>query len=100
MNVTKISYSKVFALPNFQNEKIGAEIELNEGENPQLALDEARKFVEFSSSRFQNELDDARRIISNPEDYTGRQLINAKAIVQRFEESKITNKILEQETQK
>lgn len=43
MNVKNVIYQKVFSLGNYENEKIGIEIEVSENENPIDALFEAKK---------------------------------------------------------
>lgn len=46
MKIEKISYQKLFPLGAFINEKIGVEMQLDEGDNPLQVLNEAKKLVE------------------------------------------------------
>lgn len=46
MKFTKVSYSKVFPLGAYTNERIGAEIELGEGEDPKQGLADMKAMVE------------------------------------------------------
>lgn len=62
--VKVVSYSKVFALSGYQNEKIGCEIDVDSSQSPEEALEFARMFVEKQSTdhlaikeRFQRQID-------------------------------------------
>jgi hypothetical protein len=46
MKITTVSYTKTFNLGNYCSERIGAEIEISEGDNVEHGLDEAKKIVE------------------------------------------------------
>lgn len=46
MNITKITYEKVFPIAQYCNERIGTEITITEGEDPQLAITTAKQMVE------------------------------------------------------
>jgi hypothetical protein len=46
MTIKTISYAKVFPLAPYCNERIGVEVEINEGEDPAQAFEEAKAFVE------------------------------------------------------
>lgn len=46
MTIERISYSKIFPIASFINEKIGVDILLNEGESPDEAFAEAKRWVE------------------------------------------------------
>ena len=48
MKVKTVTYSKVFSLGNYENEKIGTEIEIQEGDDVQKAIQKAREFVEYN----------------------------------------------------
>lgn len=79
MKVKTITYSKVFSLGNYENEKIGTEIEIEEGDDIQKTIQKAREFVEYNHSLngFLSEVDQCDHIISNPDDYTGSQFKRA-----------------------
>ena len=46
MNISKVTYSKVFPLGAYTNERIGAEVDLQVGDDPKQALADAKKLVE------------------------------------------------------
>lgn len=49
MRFTKVCYSQLFALGSYLNERIGVEVEINEGDDPMLALEAAKQLsVEFN----------------------------------------------------
>lgn len=85
MNVKTVTYSKVFPLGGYSNEKIGVEIEVGETDDVQKVMQQARQFVEYNHklNGFHNELSEMEHIISNPDDFTGTQLKRAR---QRMEE--------------
>lgn len=80
MKVKTVSYSKVFSLGNYQNEKLGVEFELAEGDDVQKAMQKAREFVEFNHklNGIVNEQTQCEHVVSNPDDFTGAQVKRAK----------------------
>jgi len=87
MTIKNVTYHKVFSLGNYENEKIGIEIEVGEGENPVDVLFEAKKYVE-KSHLFNQELPKYKRakdIAADPENYTGHQVKDAQTAVEDFE---------------
>ncbi len=46
MKTKSVHYSKVFNLGDYQNEKIGVDIEIEEGDQVQNVIDKAKDFVE------------------------------------------------------
>lgn len=46
MHIAKVNYQKTFNLGNYQSEKIGIEMELNQGESASKALDICKDLVE------------------------------------------------------
>jgi len=80
MKTKTVSYSKVFSLGNYENEKIGVEIEIQEGDDVQKAIQDARQFVEFNHklNGFNTELSQCEHVISNPDDFTGMQVKRAQ----------------------
>jgi hypothetical protein len=46
MHIAKVNYQKTFNLGNYQSEKIGIEMELNQGESASKALDVCKELVE------------------------------------------------------
>lgn len=87
MKTKLITYSKVFSLGNYENEKIGVEIELQENDDVQKAIQNARAFVEFNHkiNGFTSELEQCNHIIRNADDYTGTQVKRAKERIQELQ---------------
>ena len=88
MKVNTVSYSKVFSLGNFENEKIGVEIELQEGDDVQAVMQQAKQYVEFNHkvNRLITTIEECDHVINNPDNYTGSQLRQAsqrKAEIQK-----------------
>lgn len=96
MKTKQVSYSKVFSLGNYENEKIGVEIEIQEGDDVQKAIQEARNFVEFNHkvNGLATELAQCERVVSNPEDFTGRQVQRAKERISEIHEQITTGQRL------
>lgn len=84
MKILTVEYSRVFSLGNFENEKIGVVVEVGKADKPQEALNEAKKFVELSSKNVQGNLEQARHIVDNPGDYTGKQVQAAQDLLNKF----------------
>lgn len=80
MKVKEVIYNKTFALGNYQNEKLGVVIELNENEDPGEAMKKARDFVEFNHKiiGLMQQLDDCDRVMNNSDNYTGKEIMLAK----------------------
>ncbi len=83
--ITTISYSKVFNLGDFQNEKIGVEVELSPGDDATKALTEAKKFVEFSSSTFIDKYNQCKKIVENQGDYTINKVNAARDFIKEVD---------------
>lgn len=45
MNITLVRYERVHNLGNYESERIGVEVVVNEGESPDEAVEAARTFV-------------------------------------------------------
>ncbi len=83
MEILSVTYSKVFNLGNFENEKIGVEIVMGEGDNLNDIMERARKYVHHQHE-LQNSLatiSNLEQIINFPDDYTGNQVTRAKATI-------------------
>lgn len=87
MKVKNVSYSKVFPLGGYSNEKIGVEIEVGENENPVEALFEAKKYVERSHlfNKQYNDYEEARKVMKDEANYNGNQRKQANTFVEDFE---------------
>jgi len=89
MKVKTITYHKVFSLGNYENEKIGTEIEIEEGDDIQNVLQRAREFVEFNHklNGFASELAQCERIVQNPDDFTGNQVRMARERIEHINQT-------------
>lgn len=85
MRMKEVQYSRVFSLPDYQNEKIGTVIEIDENDDPMEAFKEAKKFVELSSMTVTSKIEKAKFITQNPEDFTGKQVREAKEFLKQFD---------------
>jgi hypothetical protein len=89
MKVTKISYKRVFALPNYQNEQVGIELELEEGENVSDAFDKAKRFVMAKSENglpATDEILKARAILLDPDHHTVAEYRKAQELINKLEQ--------------
>lgn len=85
MKITSIQYHKVFNLGDFQNEKIGVEVEVQPDEDPTKALNEAKKFVELSSTSYKKKVERAQEIVNNPHHYQYGAVEEAKSFLSKIE---------------
>lgn len=88
MQTKSITYSKVFSLGNYENEKIGVEIEIQDGDDVQKAIQEARQFVEFNHkvNGLVTEMQQCEKVINNPDDFTGTQVKRAMERMRQIQE--------------
>lgn len=87
MKATKIYYQKCFNIGNYQNEVVGIELEVGEGEKAVDVLERAKQFVEskdFLAAGIQ-EYENNLRIVSDPDNYTGRQVREANKFLAKYE---------------
>jgi hypothetical protein len=89
VKIQTIQYHKVFNLGNYSNEKIGVDIVIGEGEDPLEAFAEAKRLVEKSHKFFQDlpNYEQAKKIVANPDDFTGRTVKQAHEVIKAFEEN-------------
>lgn len=87
MNIKQVEYSKVFNLGNYSNEKIGVVIDITENDNVVDVIAEAKKQVEEAHGFFREypQYEHAQHIVKNVDDYTGRQVSDAQAGIEKFE---------------
>lgn len=87
MHIEKVSYHKTFNLGNYSNEKIGLDIVLAPGDDPLEAFAEAKKQVEKSHNFFKQSpaYEQAKKVVANPDDYTGREVKQSEELIQAFE---------------
>lgn len=88
MRVKTVTYSKVFSLGNYENEKLGVEFDIAEGDDVQSAMQKAREFVEFNHklNGFVSEQAQCEHVITNPDEFTGNQVRRAKERLSQIEE--------------
>lgn len=88
MKVKTVSYSKVFSLGNYENEKLGVEFEIAEGDDVQRAMQKAREFVEFNHklNGVIGEQAQCEHVVANPDDFTGAQVRRAKDRLEQINE--------------
>ncbi len=72
MRVSKISYSRLKNIGNFQHEKVDVEIELQKGDDPTEAMKACKGFVnkELGYLPSQEQVDSAKKIIEDYESQT------------------------------
>jgi hypothetical protein len=89
MKATKIYYQKCFNLGNYQNEVIGIELQVEDGEKAADLITRARNFCNFQhDSEFKSaELSRATSIVNNPDEYTGRQITAAQNTIKEYEDA-------------
>lgn len=87
MKTQSVSYSKVFNLGNYSNEKIEVAIELEPGDNPAQVLDKARNFAEqqHKLNKEKERYLQACDILTRQDDYTGNQLKQAQSFKDEYE---------------
>jgi hypothetical protein len=87
MTVDSIYYEKCFPLGGYSNEKIGIKINLAAGEDPIDAFAQAKLHVEKSHKFFQDlpHYEQAKKIVNNHDDFTGRQVKQAEECITAFE---------------
>ena len=78
MKPTEINYSKVFSLGNYENEKIGVVIKLEENNDPEKAIQKAKLIVENAHER-SKEVSKALNIIRHPE--LTDEVVRAKKLI-------------------
>lgn len=89
MKVRTVSYSKVFSLGNYENEKLGVEFDIADGDDVQQAMQKAREFVEFNHklNGILNEQAQCEHVVANPDDFTGAQVKRAKERLEQINEA-------------
>lgn len=86
MQTKSVEYSKTFNLGNYSNEKIGLIVELQEGETVADAMAHAKREVEKAHNFFKQlpTYERSLKIEKWPDDYTGRQVSEAKEFIEQF----------------
>jgi hypothetical protein len=83
VKVVSVKYEKLVNLGNYEHQSIGVEVALEDGEFPHDAVARAKKFVEaeLKPRPTENEWASAKRILDDPDIYTGNAVKQARAIV-------------------
>ena len=90
MKATKIYYKKLFNLGNFQNEEIGVEIEVENGERAVDVLQKARQFVNGLDPKNEKErkYHEACDILKNKNAWNYQRVVEAEELVKQYEADK------------
>lgn len=86
MKVTVVRYEKLVNLGNFSNQKLGVEVQLEDGETPHDAVKRAKAFVEknLEPSIEDWRIEDAEKIVANPDDYAPKKLREAQEFLLEY----------------
>lgn len=94
MKTTKIYYKRLFSMTGYNNKEVGIEIELEEDETVEDALDQAKEFVESQDPNqddkkakevYLEALKKQRLILSNMPNYTEEEVLLAAKFVRDHE---------------
>lgn len=87
IKITKMGYSRVFSLGNYENEKISVDADIPEGMDTTEVYIELKKVVE-NAHNLRSEYRDylqAKTIAKNPDAYRGTDVKTAKETIEKFE---------------
>lgn len=87
MKAKKIYYKRLFNLGNFQNEEIGIELEVEEGEKANDVLEKAKQFVNNLDPKNEDEkkYKESLDILRNMGAWNYNRVIEADAFVKEYE---------------
>jgi hypothetical protein len=87
MKAKKIYYKRLFNLGNFQNEEIGIELEVEEGEKANDVLEKAKQFVNNLDPKNEDEkkYKESLDILRNRGAWNYNRVIEADAFVKEYE---------------
>lgn len=90
MRATKIYYKRLFNLGNYQNEEIGIEIEIQEGEKAIEVLQKAKLFIAGLDPKNENErkYNEAIEVLKNKDVYSYKKVTEAEETVRIYEANK------------
>lgn len=89
MQVTIVRFEKLINLGNYENQKLGVEVQLDEGEAPSEAVKRAKAFVEAHLAPKVDtnyDIEQAKRIVANPDDYAPKKVREAQTLLDRVTE--------------
>lgn len=86
MKATKIYYEKLFNLGNYQNEKIGIELIIEDGEKASDVLEQAKNFVNSINpiEMRKKEYEEALKIVNNKMNYIYQRVIEAEKVIENY----------------
>lgn len=87
MKAKKIYYKKLISLGNYQNEEIGVEIEIEEGEKADDVLKAAKEFVERNNPTIgiEKAIEKAREVLKYKANHSYAAVVEAEQIVKEYE---------------
>lgn len=82
MKVVQIEYKKLINTGNFEHQSLAVAVEVEDGETPHDAVKRAKAFVdaELKPRPTENEWASAKRVLENPDNYTGREVKQAQSV--------------------
>ena len=92
MKVITVEYSKVINLGNYENEKIGLMVELEDGETPSDALVRCRNYVKALNPRNKPqkfEYEHAKECIERTDDFSPKKIKEFQDTIDRYELSNV-----------
>ncbi|MEI8087528.1 MAG: hypothetical protein WCG93_15065 [Paludibacter sp.] len=91
MKATKIIYKRLFNLGNYQNEEIGIELEIEEGETAAQVLAKAKQFVNGlnPNDARKKEYEQAVQILKDKDHYNYKYVQDALKTVDSYKEEEI-----------
>ena len=89
MKATKIYYKRLFSLGNYQNEEIGMEIQVEDGEKASDVLQKAKQFISGldPNNKAERNYLEAAHILKYKENYSYKEVIESEEIVKIYEEN-------------
>ena len=93
MKANKIFYKRLFNVGNYQNEEIGIELEIEEGEKAIDVVQKAKQFISQFDPRNEHErkYNEALNIVKHKENNAYIDVIEAEKTIQEYESSKNIN---------
>lgn len=88
MKITRISYSRVYSLGNYENEKIGMEATVDEGDDILKSYVELKNAVEHAHDLRKDlrKREAAESVMRNPDNHRGYDVKQAEDFLQYFKE--------------
>lgn len=90
MKATKIFYKRLFNLGNYQNEEIGIEVEIEDGEKAIDVFQKAKQFISGLDPKNENErkYNIAQSIVKFKENHSYKDVIDAEKTIEEYESGK------------